>query len=383
MVIVRSPVRISFGGGGTDIGTYYNRYGGCVLSAAITRYCSVMAHRPSDGGIHITSADYDLVAEAPAGQIPRVEEPLSLPKAAIARFASYGIHQHGVDLFLTSEVAPGTGLGSSSAMACALVGALANDSNEPLNPATVADLACSLEIDYLGMPIGKQDQYASAFGGLNVIEFTTAGVTVTPLWLSGTTLEALSRRLLLFSTGRSRQSASILGQQRADSAGDPAVIDSLHRLKAIAWDMIAALSDGRLDTFGGLLDRGWQEKKRLSSRISTGAIDEWYNAARAAGALGGKITGAGGGGHLLLYCPPEHQALIRATMHAFGLTEVPFGFDMTGTQVVCDETPVQYANRMNGAEAQECIHRLVDESARTCDTLGFSGEEMVEDARLH
>ena len=337
MVIVRAPVRISFGGGGTDLATYYQRHGGFVVSAAIDRYCSVMAHRPVDGGIRITSSDYNVSLYFRPGELPTGGEPLSLPKAALARFALGGLREAGIDLFTASEVPPGTGLGSSSAMACALVRALSTYGGSTLSKAQVADIACALEIEYLGMPIGRQDQYASAFGGLNAIEFTGDGVTVTPLDLPQRVMDELSRRLLLFSTGATRNSASILSQQRTDSGSDQAVIDALHRIKELAYAMRDDLIAHNLDGFGRLLDRCWREKKRLSSRISSSAIDGWYGAAREAGALGGKITGAGGGGYLLLYVPPERIQPVRQVMAAAGLSETTFGFDTSGAQVLSSQ----------------------------------------------
>lgn len=334
MVIVRAPVRVSFGGGGTDIATYYAAHGGFVVSAAITRYCSVMAHRPADGGVRITSADYDITEGWQRGEIPKVQEPLSLPKAAIARFAGHGPRSTGIDLFLASEVPPGTGLGSSSAMAAALVRAMSAYTGLAMDAGTVADIACSLEIDYLGMPIGKQDQYAAAFGGLNMIEFSTRGVVVTPLGLPLDVMSALADRLFLFATGTRRNSASILSKQRKASASDPAVVQSLHRIKALAYEMCETLGREDLDGFGVLLDRGWREKRALSKSISSGEIDAWYLAAREAGALGGKITGAGGGGFMLLYVPPERQDAVRAVMSERGLSELTFDFDLHGAQVL-------------------------------------------------
>jgi D-glycero-alpha-D-manno-heptose-7-phosphate kinase len=234
MVIARAPVRISFGGGGTDLAAYYQQHGGFVVSTAIDRYCSVMAHRPAVGGVHIASSDFNLSLHFPPGELPPVHEPLSLPKAALTRFALHGIRESGIDLFTASEIPPGTGLGSSSAMACALVCALSHLGRTTLTKTQVAEIACELEIEYLCMPIGRQDQYASAIGGLNTIEFTCDGVTVTPIDLPSDVMNALSRRLLLFSTGSSRDSASILGKQRAATTTDQSVIDSLHRIKDLA-----------------------------------------------------------------------------------------------------------------------------------------------------
>lgn len=334
MVIVRAPVRISFGGGGTDLEAYYARFGGLVVSAAITRYSYVVARPSANGGVSFHSGDYHLRERYLPGALPPVSEPLALPKAAVEAFWSHGIRDAGVDLYTASEVPPGSGLGSSSAMAVALSAALAAYTRAPRDPRTVADHACRLEIERLGMPIGKQDQYASAFGGLNSIEFTATGVRVEPLRLPEDTLAALSSRLLLFSTGRTRDSAAILHQQRTDSASNAAVIESLHSIKALALAMRSALVAADLDSFGHLLHRAWQHKRDLSSKVSSPAIDAWYAAARDAGALGGKITGAGGGGFLLLYCPLARRRDVRETLVGMGLREMPFSFDFTGvTQI--------------------------------------------------
>jgi D-glycero-alpha-D-manno-heptose-7-phosphate kinase len=337
MVIARAPLRISFGGGGTDLEAYYHQYGGLVLSAAISRYCYVVATEPSQGGIHITAANLNQWESFPSGTAPAVAEPLALPKAAIERFAGELRARAGVSLLLASDVPPGTGLGSSSAMAVALLRALGAFTDTPLTPDDVADLACRLEIERLGMPIGKQDQYASAFGGLNAIEFTAQGVQVNPLRLTSDTLAALARRLLLFSTGRTRDAASVLRTQQRDTRSNPAVIASLHALKSLAAQMCDALENEQLDCFGGLMNVAWQRKKQLARNISSQDIDGWYTAAREAGALGGKIAGAGGGGFLLLYCPPRRQHILRRVMERCGLREMSFDFDFAGGRVIAGE----------------------------------------------
>ena len=338
MIVVRAPARISFGGGGTDLEAYYGRFGGLVLSAAITRYAYVVARPSPDQGIFIVSADYQRAEQVDPGRPIAVREPLALPKAALAAFDGRadcgGLRAGGVRLFLAADVPPGTGLGSSSAMAAALVRALAEHSGVPLDAARTADLACQIEIERLGLPIGKQDQYASAFGGLNSIAFTSDGVRVTPLTLPDAALEALASRLLLFATGGTRSSASILHGQRTETRDNPAVVERLHRLKALAVAMRDALTAEDFDGFGALLDRAWQEKRGLSAAISSSAIDAMYAAARAAGALGGKITGAGGGGFLLLYAPPRRRVAVRAAMASRGLRELTFAFDHTGATVL-------------------------------------------------
>ncbi len=331
-IVARAPLRISFGGGGTDLAAYYERHGGLVVSTAIARYCTVVVADAPEGGIRIVSADYGIEETCAPGL--RVAEPLALPKAVLEWFVSRGhLPSGGFALHLSSEVPPGTGLGSSSAMTVALICALAARARLALDAATVADLASWIEIDRLEMPIGKQDQYASAYGGFNQIAFRADGVTVRPLALATSTRAALDERLLLFSTGRSRDSAAILGQQRHASGTDAATIARLGRLKRLAREMVDTLNGADLDTFGQLLDIAWREKRGLSTRVSSAAIDRWYEAALAAGALGGKITGAGGGGFLLLYCPPGTAARVRAVLLHEGLRELPFAFDPVGPRI--------------------------------------------------
>src|SRR4051794_7142016 len=199
MIIARAPVRISFGGGGTDLEAYYADHSGFVLSTTISRYCTVLAREATDGRIRITSSDYAISETFEPGVLPVVEQTLALPKAAIEWFISRGLFPNGVELVLSADVPPGTGLGSSSAMAVALMRALATAAGMPIDTTELAELACALEIDRLGMPIGRQDQYASAFGGLNTIELSAQGVQVQPLDLPPTLLAALDARLMLFS----------------------------------------------------------------------------------------------------------------------------------------------------------------------------------------
>ena len=344
MVIARAPVRISFAGGGTDLEAFYAHFGGLVVSAAITRYCYAIARPSANDGIQITSADYQQWETFPRGVVPEVEGELTLPKAVIEWFALRGLLDDGVDLFLASSIPPGTGLGSSSAMTVALVRALAAFTGCRMTPAEVAELACELEIDRLGMPIGKQDQYASAYGGINAIHFNPDAVQVEPIDLTPGQLSELNAHLLLFSTGQSRNSASILRQQRADtSRKKPQVSDSLTQLKSTAMELREELLNGSTSELGRLLHQGWLQKKRLSRMISSDDIDRWYELARTHGAEGGKITGAGGGGFMLLYCAPERHADVRAALAPEGLREMTFGFDLSGACEMTEFDPAQPA----------------------------------------
>lgn len=337
LVIARAPLRVSFSGGGTDLPAYYEAHGGYVLSATISRYVYVTVREPADRSIRINSADYRLALRYESGMLPEVAEPLRHVKAALQIFSGNGLLERGVDLFASSEVPPGTGLGSSSALAVALVAALSAYLDQPLAPEQIAEHACQLELERLGMPIGKQDQYASACGGLNTLSFSYRGVDVEPLCLPAAIIEQLSARLLLFSTGRTRNSATILSHQQRATRDEAAVVGSLHQIKELALQMRVALEAGDLDRFGSLLDEAWQAKRRLSRRVTTAEIDGWYSVARRGGALGGKITGAGGGGFLLLYASPEHHETLRDELKRLGLRELPFDFDFAGAQVVTEQ----------------------------------------------
>lgn len=333
MIMVRAPLRISFGGGGTDLAAYYEQFGGFVVSTSISRYAYVVVRQPVSGGIHLNSADFQ-VNQSFRGRLPSVREPLMLPKAVLEWFGQRGSLRNGVELFMASEVPPGTGLGSSSSITVALIQALAAYTGEELSDEEIAELACRIEIERLGMPIGKQDQYAAALGGLNMIRFSTEAVKASPLPLAPQTSQALEMRLMLFSTGQTHDSSAILEKQQSDSREDMLVIGRLHRLKELGEEMCEQLKLGDLDEFGRLLDESWQFKRQLSGNISNPDIDRWYQEARAAGAIGGKISGAGGGGYLLLYCPPRRQRAVRERLSGMGLRELSFAFDREGVKLL-------------------------------------------------
>ncbi|GCF07515.1 GHMP family kinase ATP-binding protein [Dictyobacter arantiisoli] len=333
MIIARAPVRISFGGGGTDLAAYYERFGGLVLSTAITRYCYVFISKRSRAGIGINSASTQEWTTCQSGRIPLIARPLALPRAALAWFMEQGWLHDDIDLFLTSEVPSGSGLGSSSALAVALIAALGTYCGRTLRPAEIAELACQLEIERLQMPIGKQDQYASAYGGLNTLEFSAQGVQARPLALPADILQSLNAHLLLFATGLTHNSSTILGAQQKSTREEAKTQDTLHAMKQLAAQMREALLAGQLDHFGHLLDQGWQAKRSLSGAVTTSDIDHWYALARQSGAIGGKITGAGGGGFLLLYCPLPQQQAVRKNLTQQGLQELEFEFATFGPQV--------------------------------------------------
>lgn len=328
MLISRAPLRISLAGGGTDMPAYYEQNGGLVVSTTIDKFVHVFVRPNGTDGTHITSADYQTFYQYHEGQPMNWDGELALPRAVLHEF---GVDR-GLSIFVASEVPPGTGLGSSSAVAVALVQGIATYlRKEPMTRQRVAELACHVELNKLGAPIGKQDQFAAAFGGLNAIRFTRDGVTVEPLSASASVLDSLAHRLLLFFTGTARNSTTILKeQQRASASGSTQTIEGLHRIKAAAHECLRCLERGDLDGIGALLDEGWQQKKRLAPGITNQRIDETYEVALANGAIGGKITGAGGGGFLLLYCHESHQKELTDAMNDLGLRRMNLHLEKDG-----------------------------------------------------
>jgi D-glycero-alpha-D-manno-heptose-7-phosphate kinase len=336
MLIARAPVRISFMGGGTDLASYYHEHGGVVVSTTIDKYFYVFVTLNGSDAAQITSSDYHTFFRQRRGEPLLWDGDLTLPRAFLHQF---GIDS-GISLFLASEIPPGTGLGSSSAVAVALAKALSTLISLDLTKPELAQLASYVEIEKLGMPIGLQDQYASAYGGLNRISFETNGVRVEPLNLPAELERSLERRLLLFFTGISRNAATTLKeQQTATENEDTGTMASLHSIKAMAEATEGLLKSGRFAEFGELLAESWQAKKRLAKGISNSHIDEWYELALDRGATGGKITGAGGGGFLLLYCEEPYRDAVTTALEAQGLVRMDFHFERSGAVVLLDAVP--------------------------------------------
>jgi D-glycero-alpha-D-manno-heptose-7-phosphate kinase len=333
VLIARAPFRISLAGGGTDLPSYYEQYGGLVVSAAINKYFYVFISPDGDGPLEISSADYQMLLRHNPSIPVDADSDLKHVRTLLNHF---GITK-GYSIFLASQVPPGTGLGSSSALAVALSKAIATIRSQPMNNAQIAETACLVELDILKMPIGRQDQYAAAFGGINRIRFERDGVKVDPLRLSDATLNGLRDRLLLFFTKISHDSSQIL-QEQTRSNQNGSNLEPLHEIKRLALEMGDALETGHLDRVGAILHESWERKKRLAKGISTGSIDGAYEAAVKKGASGGKITGAGGGGFLLLYCEPEKHAPVIAEMEHRGFVPMSFDFDFAGARVLVNHS---------------------------------------------
>jgi D-glycero-alpha-D-manno-heptose-7-phosphate kinase len=330
MLISRAPVRISFGGGGTDLPSFYERFGGMVISTTINHHVYAIITPGGKDVVQIVSADYHTFWRQSLGDLIW-DGDLALPRAIVHEF---GLHQ-GLDIFLASQIPPGTGLGSSGSVAVSLINGLAAWQGRSLTSGEIAELACQIEINKMGMPVGKQDQYAAAFGGLNRINFTSEGVTVEPLKVSPATRQTLERRLMLFFTGSSRQSSNILRyQKQKGEEGDSRVIERLLAIKELGLATQQALEAGDLDLFGALMHRSWVQKRSLAPDISNNNINEIYELAQSKGATSGKITGAGGGGFLMLYCDEAYQDAVTEALEGAGLRRMGFAFDTQGTQVM-------------------------------------------------
>jgi D-glycero-alpha-D-manno-heptose-7-phosphate kinase len=328
MILARAPLRLPLGGGGTDLPSYYTKHGGFFVAGAINKYVYISINRPQvDDLIRIKYSQSETVSTLDDVQHELVREAM--------RYVGV---ERGVEIVSMADIPAGTGMGSSGSFLVALLRALHTLRRDHVSPYQLADEACRIEIDVLGSPVGKQDQYVAAFGGVTSFEISPEGqVTVTPLPISSHHLDELRSSVLLFYTGIQRRSHDILEDQRTDMVRSrDAVVQSLHRTKELGYETKAALEQGDFGRFGELLDVHWQNKKRRSGKISDERIDRWYEEARRQGAVGGKLVGAGGGGFLLLYCPVDVKGRVRRAMADAGLREIPFDFEFEGAKVLVD-----------------------------------------------
>lgn len=326
MILARSPFRISLGGGGTDLPSYYSQYGGFILSAAINRYLYIYVNRPAaDDHIRVKYSTYEQVDDP-----DDVKHDLVRPALKLLGF------DRGIEIVSMADIPAGTGLGSSGTYLVTLLTALYEQKRERVPIQVIAEQANHIEMNMARHAVGKHDHYLAAFGGITVLEIDKDGkVSVSPLDVSLDTVEEFRSNVLLFYTGILRSAGGILEAQKRDTEkNDPVVVDSLHRTKELGYRVKAALEQGDLDTFGLLLDEHWQNKKRRSGNISNPNIDLWYELARKKGALGGKIMGAGGGGFFMFYCPNDKKAAVRNALVRAGLRELPYDFDFEGTKVL-------------------------------------------------
>jgi D-glycero-alpha-D-manno-heptose-7-phosphate kinase len=325
----RAPLRISFCGGGTDVPPYPERYGGCVLSCTIDKYAYVSARSREPGLLtRVHSVDLDRIVEFSAAEPGGLSTDNRLAEAIIRRFGAVAL-----DSYMHCDAPPGSGLGSSSAMLVALAAALARFQKLELSPDDIAELALLVERKDLGIVGGMQDQYATTYGGFNFIEFTRDGVLVHPLRLTDETRDELHYHLILCYTGATRFSSSILAEQTGNvESREDGVLDALAALKDLTLEMRRVLLRGKVNDFGALLDVAWNLKRRLASGISNPGIEELYDRAKKAGAIGGKILGAGGGGFLLIFAPFMRRQPVREALESAGGRIVDFQFDDRGAR---------------------------------------------------
>lgn len=320
MIITKTPFRVSFCGGGSDMANFYEKYGGCVLSTSINKYCYISIHPYFNENQTVLKYSENELVESP-DQI----------KHRIFRQVLTDMGIHGVEISSTADIPGGTGLGSSSTFTVGLLNTLNCYKGKFVSKDKLAKLACEVEIERLGNPIGKQDQYGAALGGLNFIKFNQDGsVSHEPILMEGKTYKELQKNLLMFYTGTTRSANTILAEQTRNITSEDKARNLL-KMCGLAKDMKVALENNDISSFGKILDEGWQLKKELASGIANPAIDEAYEIAMKNGALGGKLLGAGGGGFLLFYCDEEKQDQLKK---AIGLRELDFSFERDGTSIV-------------------------------------------------
>jgi D-glycero-alpha-D-manno-heptose-7-phosphate kinase len=324
MIITRSPLRITLGGGGTDLPSYYGEHGGFLIAAAIDKYVYVTAMRPFTPGIFLKYSQLEHVEEIDQVQHPIIREALRM----------VGFRTPQIEITTLADIPAGTGLGSSGSFTTALVKALYAHRRRLLHPDELAEIACEIEIDRLREPVGKQDQYIASYGGVTCFTFHPDGrVEAEPLEASMETLFNLEDNLLLFFTGFSRSAGAILADQNARTQKSEAeMLANLHEVKAIGLRSRKALETGDIRQFGQIMHEQWEQKKRRSSGMTNTRIDEWYRLGLASGAVGGKLVGAGGGGFLMFYADDVRK--LRSAMTKAGLEEVRFRFDFEGTKVL-------------------------------------------------
>ena len=322
MIVSCAPFRVSFAGGGSDLASFYRKRRGAVLSCAIAKYSFIVVHPFFNASkYHLKYTRTELVDRIEDVQHPILREALRMQAI-----------EPGLEIVSVADIPGGTGLGSSSSFSVALINALYAHRRIFVPKERLASEACMLEIEKLGEPIGKQDQYAAAYGGINLIEFERhGGVTVQPLLLPTATQSELEGNLMLFYTGTQRDARDVLSKQSVALESDESVASRMQQMVELAYDMRDILLAGDLDAFGRALHRGWEIKRTISKQISTSAIDDLYARALEAGALGGKIAGAGGGGFLLLYCPKARQARVEEQLA--GCQRLEFRFDWGGARI--------------------------------------------------
>jgi D-glycero-alpha-D-manno-heptose-7-phosphate kinase len=325
VILSRAPTRITLGGGGTDLASYYSKYGGFLIAAGINKYCTILANKGFHDSIRLSYSQTEIV-----NTVAEIKHRIFRAALELLRI------ERGIELHSTADVPAGCGLGTSSTFTVALLNALHTHKRDFTTQRQLAEEACHIEIDMLGEPIGKQDQYMAAFGGLTCLTFDKDGnVQAEPLRIPQESMDQLESNLLLFFTGKERQASELLTDHdtrlRED---DPDITGNLHRIKEIGLETKRYLENGQPDMLGELLHAHWEVKRKRSCDISNPFLDECYELARKNGASGGKLIGAGGGGFFMFYCENNHKPRIIEAMKNCGLRWERFRFDFDGAKIL-------------------------------------------------
>jgi D-glycero-alpha-D-manno-heptose-7-phosphate kinase len=325
MILSRAPVRITLGGGGTDLKSYYSKYGGFLIAAGINRYCTILANRRFYDSIRLSYSQMEI-----RDNVDEIEHRIFRESLKLVNI------RKRIELHSTADVPPNSGLGSSSTFTVALLNALHTYKGDYISRNQLAEEACRIEIEILGEPIGKQDQYMAAYGGITCLTFDKNGeVMVEPLRITDEVLDQLESNLLFFFTGKERSASEILREQDEKSKkNDPAMEQNLHEIKDIGLKTREYLEKGKVDMLGELLDAHWELKKKRSQKMSDPYIDECYELARNSGAIGGKLMGAGGGGFFMFYCENDKKAKVSEALKKAGLRRERFNIDWEGARIL-------------------------------------------------
>lgn len=322
MILSRSPLRISIGGGGTDLPSYYNFHDGFVIAAAINKYVYVTITKPFTKGIYLKYSSIEKTNNILDIKHPIIKETLKRQE----------FFSEQIEITTLADVPSGTGLGSSGSFTSALIQALSQYNKKFISKKDIAELACHIEIDCLNEPVGKQDQYISTFGGIKCFTFKKNNeIIIEPLLISEKTISDLENNLLLFFTGFERSASTILSEQKKNYK-TKVIIDNLNYIKKLGYQIKNILEEGDTKSFGNILNEHWQHKKKRSKKMTNSNIDELYNVGLENGAIGGKVVGAGGGGFLLFYAKDKNK--LSNKMQSLGVEEIKFKFDKEGTKIV-------------------------------------------------
>lgn len=331
MLLGSSPVRVSFAGGGTDMPEYYNKYGGNVVSSGINQFTYVLFKPRDDDLFQAFSTNFEIHQKKTTFKKLKSKSGTEIAVSVI----KYLNFKKGADFIIGSDVNPGSGLGASSSLTVNFINIISKLQKKNLSNKQIAEKSFFVERNLLSHPIGKQDDYVASYGGLNYIKFTKNNTTVTPINLKKSASEELQNNLLLFFIGTTRKSSTVLSKQLTKTKNlEPSTLNSLHKVNSLAKDLFKSLKKSDLTKVGSILDEGWMEKKKFTKEVSNSKIDKIYSNAIKNGAIGGKLTGAGAGGHMLFYCEPKKQKAVKNEMKRLGLKHIDFKFYQNGPKIL-------------------------------------------------